>query len=367
MNTFLRLCLVVLFTASGAVLCAADRADIDAEMKRVESLEKALEEGGAAGVLATTLPAPLIRSPYYAERLAKLEPERLAVEQAKREFGFKLAVELDETAAFLQKRTDSTERAKQAGLLLDLAAWLRTARGYGNYVLFSRCESLATVPLAYLTADLDYPLEKVGELRRRILASSDERAFRVAVLNDEAPAPFIGALSGNESAQDDQIQIAWSIKWNEMRTWFKSNEIKGQAQTRERLPEHLALFFTNEYKASPFTTVNNWNNNRHQGVVFGMRDVQVKNVDMLMLYREKVGTFPTQPPSWWKPTDKLYTAREAAFEDAWRPHEKQYGPIFQGAAITLEAVVNGSVWDRDTQYTKRAELSQSTEAGKPTP
>lgn len=365
MKTFLLVRFTVLLAAFACLLSGADTAQIDAEMKRIKTLTRELDNGGAAGVLAAALPAPLIHSPYHAARLAKLEPERRAVEQAKRDFGFKLAVVLNETAALLQQRADSAERVKQAGLLLDLAAWLRTAQGYGNYVLFSRCESLATVPLAYLTADLDYPLDKVAELRRRILPSVDERAFRVAVLNDEAPAPFIGSLRGSESEQDEQIQIAWSIKWNEMRSWFKTHEIKRQEQTRERLPEHLAFFFTDEHKASPFTTVNNWDNNRYQGVVFGMRDMQVQNVDMFMLYREKAGTFPTQPPSWWKPTDKLYTAREAAFEHAWRPYEKEYGPIFQGAAIALEAVTGGRFWDRDTQYTKNAEAARFTKAGKP--
>jgi hypothetical protein len=128
MSTFLRFHFIVLFAAFGAVLCAADHAEIETEMKRIELLEKALEEGGVSEVLAGALLAPVIHSPYYAERLARLEPERQAVEQAKREFGFKLAVELDKTAMRLQKRTDSVERVRQAALLLDLAAWLRTAQ-----------------------------------------------------------------------------------------------------------------------------------------------------------------------------------------------------------------------------------------------
>lgn len=84
----------------------------------------------------------------------------------------------------------------------------------------------------------------------------------------------------------------------------------------------------------------------------GPLQMQVRNIDKFMLYREKVGSFPTQPPSWWKPTDKLYIATEAAFEHAWRPYEKQYGPIFDTAAMTLHAVNGGVFMDRETQYMK---------------
>lgn len=368
MKSILRLSIMFFLAVTGSVLPAADTAQIDAEMKRIEALTRALDSGGAAGVLAVALPAPLIRSFYYAEKLAEIKPERRVVEQAKREFGFKLAVELDETAALLQKRADSAERVRQAGLLFDLAAWLRTAQGYGNYVLFSRCESLATVPLAYLTADLDYPLDKVAELRRRILPATDERAFRVAVLNDEAPKPFIGPLLGNESEQDEQIQIAWNTRWNDMRTLFKSRELPISQWKRSALPEELKFFLDDEQAPQLLTTVNLWNLKRHNTLIFGHRDTQVRNIDEFMLFREKVGSFPTQPPHWWKPSadNSADTALRAAFQEASKHLRRENGQVFGYSmpAIVYQQVQEGGFMDRETQYINSA---RPAKAGKPKP
>jgi len=365
MKSILRLSIIVLLAVLGSVLSAADSAQIDAEMKRVETLSRALDDSGVAGVLATVLPCPLIRSQYYADKIAVREPERRALEQAKRDFGLKLARSLDGLGIQLQKRTDSADRASQATLLLDLAAWVQAAPGYGNYLLFSRCESLATVPLAYLTADLDYPLASVATLRGRIVPVAVERAFRVAVLNGEAAKPFIGALSGTDSAQDDQMQMAWSKGWHTMADSFKPRGVTISQWRRDALPEELAFFLDDEHAPEPFTTVNLWALKRHNTLIFGQRDVQVRNVDEFMLYREKVGSFPTQPPRWWKPDDKLYTATKAAFEHAWLPFEKQYGPIFGGAAMVYQQVTEGQFLDRETQYRRLSEAGKRTQSGKP--
>ena len=365
MKSILRLSIVVLLAALGSVLCAADSGQIEAELKRIEILNRALDTGGLSELLATELPCPLIHSQYFAEKIAAREPELRELEQAKRDFGLKLARALDEEATRLQKRADSGERAKQAVQLLNLAAWTKAAQGYGNYVLLSRCESLATVPLAYLTADLDVPLGSVAVLRKRITPSVEERAFRIAVLNSEAPVPFIGQLNGRDSEQDDQMQIAWNTKWQTMAEWFKAKGVTISHWRREALPDDLAFFLDDEHAPEPFTTVNLWSLKRHNTLVFGHRDGQVGCVDRFMLFREKIGTFPTQPPRWWKPDDKIYTATGAAFENAWRPFEKEHGPIFQIAAQVYQQVTEGQFLDRETQYCRLAEAQKRTQSGKP--
>jgi hypothetical protein len=364
MKSILRLSIIILIAALGSVLPAADSAQIGAEMERLETLSRALEDRGVAGVLATALPSPLIRSQYYADKIAAREPERRALEQAKRDFGLKLARALDDLAAQLQKHTHSADRASQASLLLDLAAWLKAAPGYGNYILFSRSESLATVPLAYLTADLDYSLASVAALRRRITSLPEERAFRVIVLNAEASRPFIGALGGGESDQDNQMQFAWGKGWKAMSDWFTTKTIPISQWKRDALSEELA-FFLDDHAPQPFTSVNLWQCKLHNTLIFGHRDKQVENIDRFMLFREEVGSFPTQPPRWWKPDDKLYTATKAAFEHAWLPFEKQYGPIFDVAEMVYQQVTDGQFLDRDTQYTRLVEAQKRTQNGKP--
>jgi hypothetical protein len=368
-RSFLRLSFAVVLAALGSALWAADTGQIQTELKRIEILNRGLDTGGLSEILASALPCPLIHSQYLAEKIAALEPELRELEQAKRDFGLKFARALDDLAAQLQKRAESKDRASQATILLDLAAWVKAAPGYGNYILFSRCESLATVPLAYLTADLDYSLTSVAYLRSRIVPAAMERAFRVAVLNDEAGKLFIGALSETDSVEDEQMQVAWNTGWNAMAGWFNSKGVTISYWRRDALPEELAFFLDDEHTPEPFTTVNLWGLKRHNTLIFGYRDVQVRNVDEFMLYREKVGSFPTQPPRWWKPnpTNSSDTALRAAFQEASSHLRRENGQPFgySVAAIVYQQVTEGQFLDRETQYCGLGQTQKRPEAGKP--
>ena len=365
MKSTLRLPIIILLAAIGSVLNAADSAQIEAELKRIEMLNQALDAGGIAELLATALPCPLVHSKYYADKIAAREPELRQLEQAKRDFGLKLARTLDEVAAQLQQWSGSQERAKQAAQLVDLADWTKRAKGYGNYLLLSRCESLANVPLVHLTADLNFPIQNISSLRLRFMSEDEDRTFRVSVLNDEAERPFIGTLSGSISDKDGQIEMVWSKGWHAMAEWFKDHAIARDGWRRDLLPDELAFFFDDERRPEPLTTVNTWDLKRHGFIIFSNRDSQVRGADMLILFREKVGAFPTQPPKWWKPSDKLYSATEAAFENAWLPFEKQYGPIFDGAAHVYKRVTEGRFVDYETAMVRLAEVRKKTQAVKP--
>lgn len=367
MKSILRLSIIVFLAAVGVTLSAAGSAQIEAEMKRIEILNRALDDGGVPGMLAAGVPCPLMRSQYYADKIAAREPERRALELAKRDFGRKLAHSLDDWATQLQKRTNSAERAKQARLLLDLADWLKAASGYGNYFLFSRSESLAAVPLVYLTADLDYPLASIVTLRQRIAPTEAERAFRVTVLNDEAPNPFVGTLNGNDSERDDQMELAWNSGWHASSDWFKAHGVSRDAWQRTMLPEDMAFFLDDEFRPDPLTTVNTWRLKRHRALVFGNRDVMIRSLDEFMLYREKVGVFPTRPPSWWKPNpaNSSDTALRVAFQEGSKHLRRENGQPFgySAAAMLYQQVVDGKVMDYETSLVQSADKAKRTQNG----
>jgi hypothetical protein len=88
--------------------------------------------------------------------------------------------------------------------------------------------------------------------------------------------------------------------------------------------------------------------------VNGFRDVNLRRIESLITYRELVGTFPSEPPNWWKPDDKTYTRTRAAFEHAWRPFEEANGPLFDPAASVYEEVTSGSFIDGETRIRNQA-------------
>lgn len=353
MKLFRRI-LIVGFIACGIMLRAASLAEIQAELKNIQTLDRAVQADGVAGLLAAVQrenrSAPAIHSKYYADKLAARVPEVRELEQAKRDLGLHVALALDAIAkAQLQNGNDSAARAARAEELLSLADWLKATKSYGNYLLVSRCESLAAVPLAHLTADLGYPIQNVSALRKRLMSLDEERAFRIAVLHEEAERTFIGAVSGDQAQRDLQVESAWNRQWRAMADWFKSNGIAREQWRNDRLPDELAIILDDDQLPEPWTTSNTWNSKWHRRIVNSARDIQIRNVDQFILFREKVNGFPTQPPGWWKPGD-LYTRTAAAFENAWRPFEKQYGPLFQGAAQVYDAVKTGRFVDRESDY-----------------
>ncbi len=359
MNLFQTRVIILLLSAlAPAMLWAStDPNKIKEEMEQLRRLDAAVTSGGVAELLRTAsrepIAAPKINSKYYAERVAKQEPALASFEQAKRAFGLKVAQALDGVAVESQRQTTSEQRVQLATQLLDLADWFREQKGYGNYLLVTRCENLAAVPLGYLTGDLTFPMETITAQRKRISTNSDEREFRRAVLNSEAPKPFIGPLRGTQSQQDDQMQIAWGNQWHAMKDWFKARNISIDKWRRSDLPDELA-FFLDESPSGPKKTTGSWEMNLHASLVNGFRDKNIENIDAFAKYRELVGRFPTEPPKWWRPDDRLYTKTKAAFEDAWRPYEEANGPIFGVAVIVYEQVITGGLMDQESLQEKLA-------------
>ena len=74
------------------------------------------------------------------------------------------------------------------------------------------------------------------------------------------------------------------------------------------------------------------------------------------MFRQKVGSFPTNPPSWWKPGDGVFpTPTSAAFDEAWAPFRSEYAGQDGPAARVHDAVRSNSFYDEDTRKAKYQE------------
>ena len=106
-------------------------------------------------------------------------------------------------------------------------------------------------------------------------------------------------------------------------------------------------------------------------MVGGARGVNIRHVQAFLLFREKVGHFPTKPVF----TEEQIKRREkfiaeeakrgvligrledgfnspvtAAFCLAWEPYRSEYGPIYDTAALVYEQVKSGQFLDEDSRY-----------------
>lgn len=311
-----------------AMLCGATA--LGATNNSTEPIERMIEAArkGPAELLAhvreTKTPSPLIYSQWYVDRLAAKDPQRGKTEQAHREFGRVVLQSLEALAPTLTAPADTQTRQATAVMLLDLADWFGEPSGYGNAFIFIRLQDLATVPLAYLIADLSYPEASLTTMVGRLVEYPDEVKRHVRALNVEAPEPIFEVPTGIRSCagvwrSEERNKLAdrivgplertWLSKLGEVRAWQQEHKTRAKRPTgkesRDELPESLAFFVDDDFSVGPggATTLSEWDKKRHQRLWVGLTNWNIRHVKGFLLFRQKIGGFPTTPPSWWKPDD----------------------------------------------------------------
>lgn len=379
----------LIFVILAVLLCAPAAFAGGKEMEEVQQLTAAAGKGPdalLAYVQQSKTKTPLIYSQWYVDGLAKKDPKRAELEQARREFGRKLLESLEATAATQLTTLTATARQQAADTLLDLADWFCKQPGYGNAILFNRLQDMATVPLAYLIADLSYPEAKIAASLDRLVGYPDDREFSVRSLNQEAPQGIFSvpakpsnqaasqrALTYNEKsrmadkrseAEWAPLEIGWYKKFHEIGKWQKEhgkpvNLMPRGKKERDELPEEFAFFADDEipsFPQKPLTALTLWERKCHRRLSLGLGGHNIKHVKAFFLFRQKIGSFPTTPPSWWNPTDGSWpTPTEAAFSVAWGTLGIGFGPAYSPAARVFNAVRSNTFCDQDTANTKSYE------------
>jgi hypothetical protein len=362
--------------------------NIKVELEWIRVFTRTLETEGLGAVLTVARTngwrSPLIHSKYWVDRFVKQNPNEIKLERAIRGFGRDLALALDAEAKRLQTPLSSTDRIQAARLLFDLSDWLKEARGYGNCFLVGRCQDLATVPLAHLIADLNQPLTELQSLAARFLPEDEYREIRVAVLNGEAPKKIIGTLRDGRLDKDSQLWAKWGRGYEAVENWYKEKRIQGRIddpQVREQAPDELAIFLDDDDRTVPATTSGLWDKKLHFALVMGgPRGGQIESIQKFLLFREKVGRFPTKPvfteeQIYFREKEIAEAAKrgfritrfeesyqsllEAGFAQAWEPYRSQYGPLYGIAAMVYERVKSGKFLDQDSEQFRDYERTKA--------
>jgi hypothetical protein len=349
-------------------------AEQPAERPATESLSRALDQEGIPGLLVFAksqgVAAPRIHSDYWVKRLAKRDPEKAAIEQAQRDFGRKLAIALEAEAQRLQQAAASEERARSAQRLIELSDWLKAAPSYGNCFLVCRCQELALVPMGYLIADLNFPIERIETLLKRLISIEDLGSMSIEALDQEAPDRWFKQAKWSE--RDEQILLPWSKAYQKLVGWEKAHDMppkpNGQ-ERRNRLPEELAFYCDDDLFGNS-TLVTQWDLKMHYALaVGGIIGFNRENVEAFFLFRQKVGKFPTKPGYTKEEIDAvereiaefakrgITTVRtrydseiQEAFAYAWRPYkDPQHRGCWLMAAQVYEAVMSNKWFDYETQ------------------
>lgn len=350
-------------------------------MDRIHSLDAALRKGGLSALLSVARQhqwqAPRMPSQWRVEHRSGKD-ERGKVDLAGREFGRKLAIQLDAVAPVVQELAPGEELNRQANLLCDLSDWCATTPGYGNLFLAQRCLDLAAVGLARLTASLEFPLAGCEKLAARMTPAWMGVEARALTLNDEAGTNLF-AVSGTQAEME--------------KTWGSGGFLTREKQSGRTRPEgqapgrgfietpalkaNLDFFERDEPGEGPLTLVHSWDARRYERIVNGLELQNVSKALALLKFRSVVGRFPENPEFSEEQLrrheqavaeaakhgirvsrmDEGQPSGKAAFEQAWdqRPNkDAQSHTLYASAWQAYIEVKTGQFLDQDTRAERMA-------------
>ena len=283
------------------------------------------------------LPAPVIPSKWFAERVATVE--RVRVLNA-RTFGSSMLQRLDACASRLVVVSNLEQCAQQTDVLLRIASWLGGAESYGSALLATRAQDVATMPAGRLLVATNFPTEKVTLLISRFVGSWYGADVRARILDAEAGTNLFVSSTARLITQRT-LQEVWTLgQWRrallrgELSRDFQLAGIN-QDQCQIQQPE----------SAGNRTTRERWLFNNHEAFVIGLEPANVRMLRSLARFRELVGEFPTSVPY----SNHPFTSQqEAAFEYAWRSHRGKEGAVYSLAFHAYQKITRGEFVDQDT-------------------
>lgn len=319
-----------------------------------------------AHIRANDTKPPLIYSQWYVDQIAKTNQAVAKIEQAHREFGRSVLKSLEDYAPCLRRQINWRTREEQLVALLDLADWFGARFGYGNAILVHRLHDMASVHIAYLTSDMSYPETRLNCWVARLVDWPEDVRRNVNALNIELGRSLFRVSQNVQSTIDiwdpvqrgmladrlvAQINDVWRRKDSDIETWQRKNGLHMIPQVggvlRKAVPDELAFFVDDDVSScNPFTALNIWDRKYHRKLYLGLGGHNIRKTRYLLLFRQKVGGFPTNPPVPWLECD-YSTPIDMAFDMAWNPYRPEFGNIDDPAYEVFASLRENSFCDED--------------------
>jgi hypothetical protein len=333
-------------------------------LDQVSALSATLNSEGIEEMLVVaernTLDCPWIPDRWHVENKVK-NPEVTKLADASREFGVKLAKELEKCALDFQAIPPSEPLLEKSMLMCELAEWVSKPVGIGNLLLTGRCLDLASVGLGRLVADIDFPLESCQTLAGKIQKGFQliDVPRRAEVLDFEYGETFF-----RKCRSDDDLQWAWMIG--------AQRDGVGKKSFFVRIPYPILPTVANLIQTG----------GNHQIALAGVRRMSMTKALGLLDFRREIGYFPkpwmrseeewerlnkeiTEAAKWGRkitPEEKSpsFDPLREAFQRTWRekvPDIKRNNDYID-AYYAYKEIMEGKFFDEDTRMIR---LNQEVE------
>jgi hypothetical protein len=310
--------------------------------------------------------APLIHSKWYVDRMTNMDVR--AEEYPYREFGRLLAQRLSTNAAIVRARQTASVYDACVADLLTLGHWIGVKHGYGNLMLSWRASDIAAVALCKLITDLSFPTNKIEALMLLLDVPGYRWSFKGAALNEEAGMAMFNTNGADEMTDLvlNPVYRTWGIGASTAERVLRYGQ-KADPLMLRALPESARTnlqFFLDDVidRTTPDTTEGCWDKKLHKRLGQGFSIGNKRSAYSLLLYRKRVGFFPTEPPPYttppgttpcpnrYNPTDpedRIYLAFQAYWDKSKVSYRKEPGIGDGTAASAFLGVLKGMLIDID--------------------
>ena len=154
-----------------------ERVDAATRLLHGKGLHSFMDEVWRQGVAA-----PGIHSKYWLDQFTRGKPELARLEKAYRDFGYEVAVQVEDMAFNIYEHQDKALEPKRLDWLLRFSKWLMKAGKFENFRIGMRVEDAATMPLHRIVFNLDIPVDEIDGYFARFTTTRESAVLRAGIL-----------------------------------------------------------------------------------------------------------------------------------------------------------------------------------------
>lgn len=302
--------------------------------------------------------APYIHSQCWVDWLPKEDVKRRAYEQEKRDFGLDFIGKLEKIALDVPPVDDLEMNERRARQFVEIAEWLKTSKGYGNYVLKMWSEGMACTSLGAMAVNSKCSVERAEALFHRIDSVTNNLSCQMAILAEEAPHGYQRPVDVTARGIRKELERQWNLHFKSAYIHFNTRPGRFAGLRFEDAKENLHeyAFYCEDAVGSngcQYATIRNlWGLKKHFTVcICGMYNPMPKQIFDMLKYRQFVGDIP-RPPLGLKVGDVGFIDYQDMFREQWRPFSRVHGDNCAGTPASIIFCGNDGYLDIYTQQLK---------------
>ena len=155
--------------------------------------------------------APGIHSKFWLDQFTRGKPELARLERAYRDFGYEVALQVEDLAFEIYEKPDKALEPKRLDWLLRLSKWMMKPGKFENFRIGMRIEDAATMPLHRVIFNFDIPTDIIDSYFLRFTTARESATFRANILYEESDGVLdVRNLAKKvEDEEDDGFEAKW--------------------------------------------------------------------------------------------------------------------------------------------------------------